>query len=440
MLAPLCAQASHGDGRARVLFLTHSAGYQHQVVARGEDGTLSLAERQLASYTAGQYLIESSQDCSLISAEHLRDYAAVVFYTTGELPISERQRSALLAFVRDGGGFVGIHSATDTFYDFPEYGELLGGSFDGHPWHQQVTFRVEQPIHPAVAHLGKSFTLHEEIYQFKNWQRKNQRVLISLDPDSVDITKGKRADQDYATAWCRDYGLGRVFYTALGHGQQTWQDQRFLRHVGAAIRWVMDARGQFALPPAGAVLLLSPGDNSAWQHRDARACEWEFVDAALQVKPGSGDIISKQKFSDFRLHLEFRCPLMAAAKGQARANSGVYLLGAYELQILDSYGLSPQLGDCGAIYNMRSPDVNACRPPEQWQSYDIMFRAATFDEAGNKTGKAMITAIQNGILIHEAVEVDGPTAGGSEEPATGPILLQDHRDRLRFRNIWVLPL
>lgn len=157
----------------------------------------------------------------------------------------------------------------------------------------------------------------------------------------------------------------------------------------------------------------------------------------MQVQGGS--IRTKQVFDDCQLHVEFWLPLMPEARGQARANSGVYLQGRYEVQVLDSYGLDSQNNDCGAIYGVAAPLVNACRPPQHWQSYDIIFRAPKFDETGKVISKARITVLQNGVLIQENVDVLGiTTAGVSGDLKTpGPIMLQDHGNAVRYRNVWI---
>jgi hypothetical protein len=182
-----------------------------------------------------------TQDVSVISREGLEPFSAVVFYTTGELPISDEQKTALIEFVKSGKGFVGIHSATDTFYKWAEYGELIGGYFDGHPWHQEVTVKVEDQKHPATKHLGASFKMTDEIYQFKSWSRDKVHVLLSLDVTSVDLTKTgvKRADKDFGLAWTRSFGKGRMFYTALGHREEVWKDERFQTHLVNGIKWAM---------------------------------------------------------------------------------------------------------------------------------------------------------------------------------------------------------
>jgi len=226
--------AGAGGRRHKVLYVTHSAGFKHSVLPLSEQILKEIGPRQGFDVTA-------TADCSEISREGLGKYDAVVFYTTGELPISDEQNAALLDFVKSGKAFVGIHSATDTFYKWPEYGELIGAYFDGHPWHQQVKIKVEDLKHPATSHLGASFTITDEIYQFRNWSRDNVHVLLSLDVSSVDLSKSgvHRLDKDFATSWCREYGRGRVFYTALGHRPEVWQDERFQRHLIGGLRWAV---------------------------------------------------------------------------------------------------------------------------------------------------------------------------------------------------------
>jgi 3-keto-disaccharide hydrolase len=195
--------------------------------------------------------------------------------------------------------------------------------------------------------------------------------------------------------------------------------------------------------PADATILFDGRDLSGWQHRGSGApVKWKLVDEAVEVVPGTGDIQTKRPFSDFQLHVEFSVPLMLDAQGQARGNSGVYLQGLYEIQVLDSYGLQPGKGDCGAIYGQAPPMVNACRPPEQWQSYDILFHAPRFDAAGTLIEKPRVSVIQNGIWIQDNVSIDGRTTASldAEPHQSGPILLQDHGNRVRYRNIWIRPL
>ncbi len=196
-------------------------------------------------------------------------------------------------------------------------------------------------------------------------------------------------------------------------------------------------------PPNDAVVLFNGKDLSNWKTRDGKPVGWQIANGEIHVIRGTGDIVSDKRFTDFYLHLEFNCPDMPEAKGQAKGNSGVYLQGRYEIQVLDSFGWNvPGKGDCGAIYDQFSPLVNACKPALHWQTYDAVFRAPRFDGNGNRVSGARVTLFHNGRVVHNNVELPGPTGGALdqnvEEP--GPLLLQDHGDAVRYRNIWIVPL
>ena len=194
-----------------------------------------------------------------------------------------------------------------------------------------------------------------------------------------------------------------------------------------------------AKPPEGAVVLFNGTGLEGWVKRDGKSpANWPVVDGIMTV--GKGDIQTEKKFGDFRLHLEFNVPYMPKARGQARGNSGVYLGGIYELQVLDSYGLKLQNNDCGAIYTQVIPRVNACKPPLQWQTYDVTFHKAVV--GGDKVvKKARVTVVHNGIKTIDDAEI-GTTPGGAGNAAgeDGPILLQDHGNPVQYRNIWIKPL
>ncbi len=193
--------------------------------------------------------------------------------------------------------------------------------------------------------------------------------------------------------------------------------------------------------PADAVVLFDGKDLANWLYVGSdKPAEWKVENGYMEVK--GGNIYSKQSSGDHQLHVEFWLPRMDGASGQGRANSGVYVHGLYEIQVLDSFGLKPGGGDCGAIYGVGGPMVNACRPPEHWQSFDIFFRAPRFDEKGNKTANARMSVVHNGVWIHVNVEVPGPTAAAMarDEKSPGPVMLQDHGSPVRFRNVWMRPL
>ncbi|MBM3878685.1 MAG: DUF1080 domain-containing protein [Verrucomicrobia bacterium] len=193
-------------------------------------------------------------------------------------------------------------------------------------------------------------------------------------------------------------------------------------------------------PPAGALVLFDGQNLEAWTPRDpnAGAVRWKLVEErAMEVQ--GGDIRTKELFGDHRLHLEFRTPYMPQARGQGRGNSGVYLEGRYELQVLDSYGLEGEDNECGGIYTVAKPRVNMCAPPLQWQTYDITFTSARLDADVKKTAPARVTILHNGVVIHEDLELPRVTGGAfdSREGTPGPLLLQDHGNPVRFRNIWI---
>jgi uncharacterized protein len=233
--AALWPSAAHAQQR-RLLYLTHSAGYRHDAIP------LSLTILSRIGQSSGMFDVTATEDVSALSAENLARYAAVMFYTTGELPMSAEQKAALLDFVRSGRGFVGVHSATDTFYEWPDYRALIGGTFDGHPWHQSVRIDVTDPSDALVSFLGRAFQIKDEIYQIRDFDEQGSHVLLRLDEKSVDLAREGVHQQPYGwpLAWRRSYGQGRVFYTALGHEQAVWRDARYQQLLLNAIRWSID--------------------------------------------------------------------------------------------------------------------------------------------------------------------------------------------------------
>jgi hypothetical protein len=181
-----------------------------------------------------------------------------------------------------------------------------------------------------------------------------------------------------------------------------------------------------------------------WLRRSSgQPAAWKIDNGAMVA--GGGDIVTRQQFQDFLLHVEFRVPFMPNAHGQARGNSGIGLHGRYEIQVLDSYGIAdPGSGDCGAVYDQAAPLFNACKPPLEWQTYDISFRAPRFDDGGKVVENPRVTVVQNGTLVQNNQEIKRMTGIQSsqyrEMAPTGPIVLQDHGNPVQFRNVWVLPL
>ncbi len=196
-------------------------------------------------------------------------------------------------------------------------------------------------------------------------------------------------------------------------------------------------------PPPGAIVLFDGTNLDQWvQRRSQKPAAWPIEEGAMITS--GGDILTRQLFKDFYLHLEFNVPdSPPEVRGQGRGNSGVYLQGRYEIQVLDSWGIpDPGRGDCGALYNHAAPLRNACKRPNEWQAYDVVFRAPRFNEAGRLTEKARVTVFHNGQVIQNNVELHGQTGGALDEhyAEPGPLLLQDHGNLVRFRNVWIVPL
>ncbi len=230
----LCAQMPPPN--KRLLYVTHSAGVVH--------GSLGVSREAMAAAGARVGVdVVATEDLSYFDAGRLDSFDAVFFFTSGELALDAARRQNLLDFVRlRGKGFGGAHSATDTLYQWPEYGEMIGGYFDGHPWVHEATVEVEDPDHPATRDIGAgpAFRMVEEFYQFRAFSRDRVRVLLTLDPRSINLRLPgvNRTDEDFALAWVRPYGAGRVFYTALGHFDETWRDPRFVRMLEGALRYL----------------------------------------------------------------------------------------------------------------------------------------------------------------------------------------------------------
>lgn len=261
------------DTPKQVLFVTHSGGFVHDSVAHAEavlkkigpahgleitcwrftgDPTVPVKVRPskdapevettaLEAYSTRFRAVTGStvaaENCGRINAASLKKFDCVIFFTTGS-PVTPEELVDLSAWVKAGGAFAGTHCATDTLYN-TSYGDLIGGYFDGHPWHQKVKLTMEDSKHPAAVGFHSGDEITDEIYQFKDWSRAGKSVLIRIDNDSIDTTKGKRKDKDYAVSWAKEYGQGRVFYTSLGHRKQVWDDPRFQTHLIAGLKWAM---------------------------------------------------------------------------------------------------------------------------------------------------------------------------------------------------------
>ena len=217
----------------QLFVLTHSAGFRHSYITTAVEILTRLGE------STGLFRVYATEGCKELRPRGLGEGSALMFLTTGELPLTPDQKEGLIEFVKAGGGFVGVHNATDTLYGFEGYGDMLGGYFQGHPWTQEVQVIVEDRTHPSTRHLPSKFKVVEEVYTHKKWSCSRTRVLIRLDNSSVDLTKGTRSDEDYALTWCHGYGHGRVFYTGFGHFNSLWREEWFQKHILGGVACAM---------------------------------------------------------------------------------------------------------------------------------------------------------------------------------------------------------
>jgi type 1 glutamine amidotransferase len=230
--------------KRRLLVIGEEKGYRHEAVSHA----MAVIER--IGKESGLWDTTIRTDTEALTkrkleynAKNLNDFDAVLFYTGGALELDEQQKADFLSFIRDDGkGFVGVHSATITWTRWPEYGEMIGGYFDEHPWNTfDAPILVEDPGFPGMSQWPKSFTQTDEIYQMKNYSRENTRVLMRLDASKLDLKNPKvhRKDNDFAVTWAKMYGKGRVFYSTLGHVEANWDKPEMQKMFLEAIKWTM---------------------------------------------------------------------------------------------------------------------------------------------------------------------------------------------------------
>ncbi len=229
----------------RVLVIGQTRGFEHDSISAAMAAVYNMGKE------SGLWDTTMRTDTELITKDKLKNNAKNLDYfdllvfasTTGELEMTASQKQDMLSFIKeDGKGFVGIHAALDTNYTWPEYGEMIGGWFDDHPW---GTFNApivnESPDFPAVRHFPKAFVKYDEIYQPKVWSRDKVNVLLSLDVSKLNLNNPRvhRADHDFPVAWSKTYGKGRVFYSTLGHTEEAWQDPDIRKMYLEAIKWAL---------------------------------------------------------------------------------------------------------------------------------------------------------------------------------------------------------
>jgi type 1 glutamine amidotransferase len=235
----------------KILLVTRCEGYVHKSIPLGVKAIQLMGEK------TGAYMTFETDNLEAFNKKHLAQYDAVLFMSTTKLDPTPEQREALLNFVRSGKGIIGIHAATDNFYEWEEGAKMMGGLFCQHPWTAGCTvqMKLDEPDHPInECFHGEPFKVKDEIYQFKDpYSRDNQRIIVSLDmddPDTAAVKGGKpdkieRTDGDFGVTWVRPEGDGRVFYCSMGHNHAIFYDNRILQHYLAGIQYAL---GDYDVP------------------------------------------------------------------------------------------------------------------------------------------------------------------------------------------------
>lgn len=428
LLALTAAQAAP----KKLLMVTVTKGFRHSSI-----GTAEKVLGDLATKT-GVFTVDYARNDDELKAkttlEALKSYDGVIFAnTTGDLPLADRE--GFLAWIKSGKAFVGMHSATDTFPGFPSYIDMIGGQFNYHKEQVKIEARVQSPNDPSVKHFGKSYVVFDEIYVMKNFYRDRVHGLLGLDAHPNDGTPG-----DYPVAWSKEYGKGKMFYTSLGHREDVWESAPYQEHIMGGIKWALGLVKADATPQDtsykvekaeakdGFKALFNGKDLSGWKLRNANGTpSWSAQNGMLvnTIKKGEHgtDLVSEEKFRDFTVRYEYLVP--------KNSNSGFYLRGRHELQILGDFEKKEaQMGGNGGLYSIRPPDQFVSRPYGEWQEVEATLK-------GNR-----LTVILNGVKIHDNVEVNKATGGeldaNLDQP--GPFMLQGDHGAVAFRNIRVKPL
>ena len=431
----------------KMLIFTLCKGFRHSSIECCAQALELMGEK------TGAFETVVSGDVALFKPESLRRFDAVCFNnTTGELFEDTTLKQALLDFVRSGKGIVGIHAATDCFYKWPEFGEMMGGYFDGHPWYANNTVhvKIDEPDHPINAAFGgKSFDIMDEIYQIKApYSREKLRVLLSLDTIKTDMNrKGiKRKDGDFAISWIREYGKGRVFYCSLGHREDIFWNPMVLEYYLAGIQYALGDLKADATPSTKAhgtswTPLFNGEDLVGWKGlvetpvKRAQMSADELADAqrkadeemrqhwsaegGVLVFDGKGhSLCTADDYGDFEMLVDWKI--------EAGGDSGIYLRGSPQVQIWDP-DRWPE--GSGGLYNNQKypskPIGRADNPVGEWNTFRIK----------------MIGENVSVWLNHQPVVVSVPLENywerGKPIYPTGQIELQSHGSKLYFKDIMI---
>ncbi|MGA4970417.1 lectin [Streptomyces pseudogriseolus] len=408
------AAAPAADPAYRILVFSRTAGFRHSSI---DEGVTAL--RDLGA--ANNFSVDATEDPAAFTTANLARYRAVVFLSTTGDVLGSAQESALEQYMGAGGGYVGVHAAADTEYDWPFYTGLAGALFQSHPAIQPATVEVEDRAHDATAHLGATWQRTDEWYNYRTNPRTTAHVLASLDESSY---SGGSMSGDHPIAWCKDYAGGRAFYTGGGHTEESYADPAFRRHLLGGIRWAAGVTHADCRPETGYTPLFDGTGTSGW--RQAGPGGFTLNDGTLTSQGGMGLFrYDREITGDYSLKLDWKL--------HGDDNSGVFLGfpasddpwsavdNGYEIQI-DATDTADRT--TGSVYGFKSADLAArdaaLNPPGEWNTYELRV-----------TGERLEIFL-NGRKINDFTNTDP-----ARSLRQGYIGLQNHGDgdEVSFRNI-----
>jgi type 1 glutamine amidotransferase len=406
------------DAPYNVLVFSKTASFRHDSIPVGIQTIRDLG-------AANSFTVTATEDSSQFNATNLARFQAVVFLnTTGDV-LDGNQQSAFESYIRGGGGYVGVHSAADTEYDWPFYGELVGAWFAQHPAIQQATVRVENRAHAATAGLAQSMVRTDEWYDFRTNPRSTARILSTLDESTY---SGGRMGADHPHTWCKAITGGRSFYTGAGHTQATYAEPGFRALLLGGIRYAANRTKADCRPETGYTTLYN-GSTTGWSQ--AGPGGFSNNDATLTAFDGLGMLwYSAKEFRSYSLKLDWRMPgddnsgVVLGFPAGSTADSA--LTTGYEVQIdaTDSVDRTT-----GAIYGVKAPDTAArdaaLNPPGEWNTYELLVEGER------------LQVLLNGVKINDFTNTDPVRSLTS-----GHIAIQNHGtgDDVAFRNIRIKEL
>ncbi|MEU0643981.1 ThuA domain-containing protein [Streptomyces umbrinus] len=413
---------SKGD---RVLVFSKTAGFRHDSIPEGVAAVKSLGAEN-------GFRVDATEDAGAFSSRNLSRYDAVVFLSTTGDVLNGAQQRAFEGYIKRGGGYVGIHAAADTEYDWEFYGGLAGAYFQSHPAIQPARIEVEDRAHPATSHLGESWNRTDEWYNYRSNPRDRAHVLASLDESSY---SGGTMSGDHPIAWCQEYRGGRAFYTGSGHTKESYADPAFRQHLLGGIRWAVGAAEADCRPEKGYSPLFDGTAESLADWKQAGPGSFSLSDDGTLTSSGGLGMLwyADRGLGSYSLKLDWK---MASASGDD--NSGVFVgfpasddpwsavNNGYEVQI-DASDAPDRT--TGAVYSFQSADIRqrdrALNPPGEWNTYEIRVEGER------------LRVWLNGVKINDFTNTDP-----ARSLRDGHVGIQNHgaEDQVSFRDIRIKEL